>query len=38
MSIDELGYRFDNICKLYGVGDIAREELWRLMLEDRGEI
>lgn len=37
MNLEEFQGRFENVCKLYGVGDVAQEELYNLMLEMIGE-
>lgn len=37
MNLEEFQARFENICRLYGVGDIATEELYNLVLELIGE-
>ena len=33
MNLEEFQARFENVCKLYGVGDVAQEELYNLVLE-----
>lgn len=38
MNLEELQARFEKICWCYGIGDVAMQELWDLILESRGEL
>lgn len=38
MSLEDFQAQFDNICDLYKIGDIAREELYNLCLKAMGEL
>lgn len=38
MNLEALQTEFDNICDLYKIGDMAREELYNLFMRAVGEL
>ena len=38
MNLEVLQAEFENICDLYKIGDMAREELYNLLLRAVGEL
>ena len=38
MDLEALQAEFDNICDLYKIGDMAREELYNLLMRAVGEL